>query len=66
MSRDVTTGRFVSTHGGRHEKLYNIWCAMKERCNNPHNKRFSRYGGRGITFIIWHVHLPLLKYNKYI
>ena len=49
MSRDVTTGRFVSTHGGRHEILYNIWCAMKERCNNPHNKRYERYGGRGIT-----------------
>ena len=22
---------------------------MKERCNNPHNKRYGRYGGRGIA-----------------
>ena len=22
---------------------------MKERCNNPHNKRYDRYGGRGIS-----------------
>lgn len=44
-----TKGRFVSSHGGRRTPLYNIWCAMKERCNNPHNKRYSRYGGRGIV-----------------
>lgn len=29
-------------------KHYRVWCAMKERCNNPHNKRYPRYGGRGI------------------
>ena len=22
---------------------------MKERCRNPHNKRYDRYGGRGIS-----------------
>lgn len=27
---------------------YNIWCALKSRCGNPKNKRYDRYGGRGI------------------
>ena len=41
-------GRFVASHGGRKTRLYNVWCAMKERCNNPHNKRYENYGGKGI------------------
>lgn len=36
----------------RHKKsgtrLYTEWISMKDRCNNPNNKRYSRYGGRGI------------------
>lgn len=28
---------------------YNSWCAMKQRCNYSKNKRYDRYGGRGIT-----------------
>lgn len=28
---------------------YRIWCSMIHRCENPKNKRFSRYGGRGIS-----------------
>lgn len=39
----------VTTHGEKHSKLYNVWCGMKDRCGNPKNKRYSRYGGRGIT-----------------
>lgn len=27
---------------------YTSWCAMKQRCNYPKNKRYARYGGRGI------------------
>lgn len=29
--------------------LYNTWCDMKSRCNNPNNRSYRRYGGRGIT-----------------
>jgi hypothetical protein len=29
--------------------LYWIWMDMKQRCDNPHNSRFHRYGGCGIT-----------------
>jgi len=28
---------------------YKIWCNMKQRCLNPRNNHFDRYGGRGIT-----------------
>jgi hypothetical protein len=30
-------------------KLYAVWDAMKQRCNNPNNKSYFRYGGRGIA-----------------
>jgi len=42
-------GTFVPVHGGTGTRLYKVWCAMKERCANPHNKSYRRYGGRGIT-----------------
>lgn len=39
----------ITKHGGRHTRLYPIWCAMKRRCNSPSTKDFKNYGGRGIT-----------------
>lgn len=27
---------------------YPIWLAMRQRCNNQNNKKYPRYGGRGI------------------
>lgn len=29
-------------------KTYNSWMGMKQRCNDPGQKHYSRYGGRGI------------------
>jgi hypothetical protein len=31
-------------------KLHNVWKDMKSRCNNPNDKAFYRYGGRGIKY----------------
>lgn len=28
---------------------YRIWCAMKNRCLNPSQRGYPRYGGRGIS-----------------
>lgn len=45
----------MTTHGcsGRvHRKLtteYSIWGKILDRCNNPRNKQYPRYGGRGIS-----------------
>lgn len=30
-------------------RIYYIWQGIKSRCYNPNNKRYLRYGGRGIT-----------------
>lgn len=42
------TSRKATVHGdyGSHE--YHAWRSMKSRCNNPKNKSYARYGGRGI------------------
>lgn len=36
-------------HSMSYSRLYSIWNGMKDRCNNPHHKFYSRYGGRGIS-----------------
>lgn len=36
------------THGLSGTRIYNEWNSMKGRCNNPKNKRYDTYGGRGI------------------
>lgn len=36
-------------HGMAGTNMHYIWLAMKARCYNPKDKRYDRYGGRGIT-----------------
>lgn len=35
----------------RHNKPpeFNVWCKMRDRCQNPRSGDFKNYGGRGIT-----------------
>ena len=30
-------------------RLYKVWKSMRARCNNPKDKKYEYYGGRGIT-----------------
>jgi hypothetical protein len=37
-------------HGMSGSKVYQVYQSMKNRCNNPNNEEYSRYGGRGIKY----------------
>lgn len=58
MPRHATSGsikpgeRLALRHGQSNPKTptYYSWTAMKARCNQPGNKDWPRYGGRGITY----------------
>jgi hypothetical protein len=46
MSKTPSPGRAAVVH----VRLFRIWSGMKQRCRNPNNQRYARYGGRGITY----------------
>lgn len=37
-----------TTHGARHTRAYESWAGAKQRCCNPNDAKFHRYGARGI------------------
>lgn len=37
------------THGMANDPLHDNWCSIIQRCENPSNRDFANYGGRGIT-----------------
>lgn len=40
---------YHTKHGLYYTRLHTIWTDMKQRCYNPRENHFERYGGRGIT-----------------
>lgn len=42
------TGRSHRIHGLTGEPMFNLWCRIHDRCENPKNYGFNNYGGRGI------------------
>lgn len=46
--KSITFHNMNYKHGGAGTRLYEIWCGMRKRCNNPNSKRYKNYGGRGI------------------
>lgn len=38
----------IETHGMSYHPLMSVWADIKQRCLNPKNASFYRYGGRGI------------------
>lgn len=41
-------GTRARTHGRSNTREYRIWSCMIQRCSNPHNNEYHRYGARGI------------------
>ena len=39
----------ITKHGGWNKGSYNTWRAMIRRCNNPEDKDYPKYGGRGVS-----------------
>ena len=59
--RDEQTSKANTTHGLSKTRIYRTWHTMIDRCENPKNKKYPIYGGRGITvgepwhsFTNWH------------
>lgn len=51
--------RLSPRHGharaGKWSRVYRVWNGMMNRCNNPNNRSYDRYGGRGIKVCErWH------------
>lgn len=46
--QSFVTARRNTKHGKSHLPEYTTWCGMIDRCYRPKNKRYARYGGRGI------------------
>lgn len=38
----------LTKHNESFSRIYKIWQGMKQRCQNPKDYNFKRYGGRGI------------------
>jgi hypothetical protein len=47
LARELTAAR-ARKHGKSNTRLYWVWAAMLDRCNNPKCPAFKNYGGRGI------------------
>lgn len=47
--RSEITAKLKYNHGLHHHRLHTTWSNMKDRCYNPKNKEYKRYGGRKIT-----------------
>ena len=39
-----------TTHGFSKHPLYSTWVHLKDRCDNPNNRNYHNYGGRGIQY----------------
>lgn len=48
VTAKLNDGSRQITHGMSNTPEYDCWISMKQRCNNPNDNNYYRYGGRGI------------------
>lgn len=53
LSKEIQSkfGESQITHGKFDTTEYRIYIGAKQRCENPNNKAYKNYGGRGIRFL---------------
>lgn len=44
----IPTMQYPKKHGYYGTTIYRVWLRMKQRCQNPNDKMYGYYGGRGI------------------
>lgn len=49
LRKEVSAARQFK-HGETGTRLHNLWCTIRERCNNPNGSEHWIYHDRGITF----------------
>lgn len=45
----AAVGRANARHGMKNTPTWGTWVSMRNRCNNPKNRAYVNYGGRGIS-----------------
>lgn len=45
----TTSSEKLKRHGETRTRLFRTWTHMRQRCINPNDRAYSRYGGRGIS-----------------
>lgn len=48
LAKELMSKR-ATKHSGFGTRLYAVWNSMRQRCNNPNNRAYKNYGGRGIS-----------------
>lgn len=48
QQRNTLSAKWKGSSTGDNQRLYHIWCAIRNRCYSEHHVRYDRYGGRGI------------------
>lgn len=47
----ATLAKARTTHGESDAPEYSVWCGIKRRCENPHERSFQNYGARGVRVL---------------
>ncbi len=49
VKHNLITGKCRRTHGEAKSKLYKVWAQMHQRCSNPEDAGYYKYGAKGVT-----------------